>query len=49
MAVMKKKIKLVSPVRCRQVSEGGSFLPFQMAGMRKTTKEKIPKNESGSF
>jgi len=52
MAVMKKKIKKkvkpVSPVRRRQVLEGGSFPPFQMAGMRKTTK-KTPKNKSGSF
>jgi len=31
------------------VSGRGSFPPFETAGMRKTTKKKTPKNESGSF
>jgi len=46
---LKKKVKPVSPVRRRQVSEGGSFPPFQMTEMKKTTKKKPQKMKVDQF
>jgi len=45
----KKNVTSFQPVTDWHVSGRGSFLPFETAGMRKTTKKKSPKNKSGSF
>jgi len=45
----KKTSHHLSLSRADTCQEGGSFPPFETAGMRKTTKKKTPKNESGSF
>ena len=41
-----KRSHQCQPVTCQ---EGDPFPPFETAGMRKTTKKKSQKNESGSF